>query len=142
MDRGIVSDVDDSKVKASDAVAENPTTQVDREIVNALIAESRIPTSNASRDVTKGVAAPTPTTPAYFTEGELLPWKGRWFRVRLLTLQDGQKVIGLDQVKATAASEKRAARELQWHRQHPRAVASRPGSRLPFTSRVSQPASV
>jgi hypothetical protein len=108
-----------------------------------------------SRDVTKDAAAhipaekivqevtPTssPTTPAYFTDGEMLPWKGRWFRVKLLQLPDGQKVIGLDQVKATASSTKRAERELRWKRQHPHAVAPRPGSRLPFTplasSRVS-----
>jgi hypothetical protein len=90
-----------------------------------------------SQDVTKDVAVPTPTTPAYFTEGEMLPWKGRWFRVSLLTLPDGQRVIGLVQVKATASSTKRAERELRWKRQHPHATAPRPGSQRPSTPLAS-----
>ena len=90
-----------------------------------------------SQDVTKDAVS----TPAYFTEGEMLPWKGRWFRVSLLTLPDGQRVIGLVQVKATEASTKRAKREQRWQHQHPHAVAPRPGSRLPFTPQGSSPAS-
>ena len=89
-----------------------------------------------SQDVTKDAVS----TPAYFTEGEMLPWKGRWFRVKLLEV-NGEKIIGLVMVKATASATKRAAQEQHWQRQHPSAVAARPGSRLPFTPQVSSPAS-
>ena len=43
----------------------------------------------------------------YFTEGELLPWKGRWWRVRLLEI-DGEKIVGLVAVKPTSGSIKRS----------------------------------
>ena len=92
-----------------------------------------------SPDVTKDAV----TTPAYFTDGEMLPWKGRWFRVKLLEI-DGQKMIGLSMMRATSKATKRAKREQRWQRwqrNHPSATAPRPGSRLPFTPQGSSPAS-
>ena len=70
-------------------------------------------------------ATPIPTTTVYFTDGELLPWKGRWFRVHL---NQQTKKIELEMLKSTAASVKRAEREQRWLQQHPhsmRAVAKR-----------------
>ena len=96
-----------------------------------------IPTSNASPGVTKDAASTaSPSTPAYFTEGELLPWKGRWFRVKLMEV-DGQKFIGLVSVKDTASATKRAVRTQRWQHQHPRATAARPGSQLHSTPLAS-----
>jgi hypothetical protein len=59
---------------------------------------------------------------AYFTEGEMLPWKGRWFRIHLNATT---KKIELEMVKPTAASQKRFARAERWKLQHPRAAAPR-----------------
>lgn len=59
---------------------------------------------------------------AYFTQGELLPWKKKWWQVQLMEV-DGQKIIGLVLVKDTDAAIKRAERTKRWTRQHPRSVA-------------------
>ena len=91
--------------------------------------------NTAKLDVTRAVPATS-----YWTEGELIPLKGRWFRVKLLEV-DGQKIIGLSMMKATSKATKRAEREQRWQHNHPSAVAPRPGSRLPFTPQVSLPAS-
>ena len=45
--------------------------------------------------------------PAYFTDGEKLPWKGWWFTVKLVEV-DGQRAILLIQDKPTAAAAKRS----------------------------------
>lgn len=90
--------------------------------------ESDIHTKNASQDVMKVVPA---VEQVYFTEGELLPWKGRWWKVRLLILQDGKQVIGLEMLKATAASVKKTSRAARWQKQHPRAIVGIGGSPLP-----------
>ena len=60
-----------------------------------------------------------PLTQVFFSEGELLPWKGRWFRVKLLELH-GERLIGLELVKATSKAEKIAAKTQCWKQQHPR----------------------
>ena len=62
---------------------------------------------------------PTPTTKAFFTEGEMLPWKGRWFRVHLVE-QGEQSHIQLFLTKPTSSSMKRGQREARWLRSHPR----------------------
>jgi hypothetical protein len=126
-------DVEDAEGKAEGerAVVENPTIQE--------LALDKLRQDSASPDVTKDAAMTTLTTPAYFTDGEMLPWKGRWFRVKLLEVA-GQKIIGLVSVKDTASATKRAVRTQRWYKQHPRAVAPRPGSQLPFTPRASSPA--
>lgn len=70
---------------------------------------------------------PEPGLPVRFSVGELLPWKGRWFR--LVDCRGG--VIALEMVKPTGASVKRMARMDRWAKQHPKAmhgyVNSRPG---------------
>lgn len=55
--------------------------------------------------------------PAYFTEGELLPWKGTWWRVWLREI-NGEKLLTLVKVKPTASSEKRSAAAERWNEQH------------------------
>jgi len=152
-DPGFVSDAEQLKntVQKTVTVNEEYATEVgkqlskqwDKEMAKELGVASSIPTTNANQDVTKDAAATTSAiaTPAYFTEGELLPIKGRWFRVRLTEL-NGSKVIVLELQKPTSQSEKRAKREQRWQRQHPHATAPRPGSRLPFMSPASSQASV
>lgn len=85
-----------------------------------------IPVSGCAEDV-HSVKEPQTVTPSgttsYFTEGEMLPWKGRWFKVRLLEI-DGQKIIGLDMQKPTGKSRKLEARKLRWAKQHPKHQAN------------------
>jgi hypothetical protein len=68
-------------------------------------------------DVNQTADAAEAAEAAYFTEGELLPWKNRWFRVKLCEF-DGQKQICLVMVKPTAASVKRSQRAEHWNEQH------------------------
>lgn len=70
-------------------------------------AESSIPTANVSLDATKAVA---PATPAIFTEGELLPWKGRWWKVHLVELPDkpDSRTILLEMLKPTGGALRRS----------------------------------
>jgi hypothetical protein len=62
--------------------------------------------------------------PVYFTEGELLPWKGRWFRIHLVGVGE-QKHIELEMLKPTSNSMKRSIREARWLEQHPRSDKAR-----------------
>jgi hypothetical protein len=79
--------------------------------------------TTASQDATKDAGASEATetqagsTRVYFTEGEMFPWKGRWFRIHL---NASTKKIELEMVKPTAHSQKRFAREERWLRQHPK----------------------
>jgi hypothetical protein len=63
-----------------------------------------------------------PASRVYFTEGELLPWKGRWFRV---SLNSEKNVIELSLIGLTEASKKKAQREARWMRSHPRSDKTR-----------------
>ena len=56
---------------------------------------------------------------SYFTDGELLPWKGKWFRVQLREIE-GEKLLTLVMLKPTAASVKRSQRAERWNEQHSR----------------------
>ena len=76
----------------------------------------------ASPDVTKAVA--NISTTSYWTEGELIPLKGKWWRVRLLEI-NGERIIGLVMQKDTGSALKRVERKQRWQRQHPKAVAPR-----------------
>lgn len=64
---------------------------------------------------------------AYFTEGELLPWKNRWWRVHL---DAKTQRIWLEMLKPTAASQKRLQRAEQWKQQHQQAVNDKHGKRI------------
>ena len=74
----------------------------------------------ASPDATKAVA--NISTTSYWTEGELIPWKGRWFSIHL---NQESKVIELHLKKLTASQEKRDARRVRWLKQHPDAVSGK-----------------
>lgn len=81
--------------------------------------------ASANQPVVQGVpiaqAKPKPKMTSYFTDGEMLPWKGKWFRLRLVTLTDGQQVLCLDMIKDTASAEKKIKRAERWQKQHPKA---------------------
>lgn len=103
--------------------AVNPATE---KIIDSAAASTTItPTVGAEPAATVAARGES----AFFTEGEMLPWKNRWFRVHLIT-QDGQKYIQLEMLKPTAASSKRLARAERWNEQHPRAVTRRDGRPL------------
>jgi hypothetical protein len=53
----------------------------------------------------------------YLTDGELIPWKSNWWRVRLREI-NGEKLLTLVKVKPTAASERRSQRAERWNEQH------------------------
>ena len=87
-------------------------------------------TRDANRDVTKDVASiiqpkshdnGTPksavNTTIYLTDGELIPWKKTWWRVRLREI-NGEKIVTLEKTKATAKSQKRSLRAERWNVQH------------------------
>ena len=76
----------------------------------------------ASPDVTKAVA--NISTTSYWTEGELIPLKGKWWKVRLLEI-DGERIIGLVMLKDTASALKWVERKQRWQQQHPKAVSPR-----------------
>jgi hypothetical protein len=65
----------------------------------------------------------TETKPVYFTDGELLPWKGLWFRVNLREI-NGEKLIVLNKLKPTAAAQKRDDRSARWLKTHPNSTRS------------------
>lgn len=60
---------------------------------------------------------------AYFTDGEMFPWKGTWFRLRLREI-NGEKLLTLEKVKSTESSVKRAERTTRWLQQHPKSQRS------------------
>ena len=94
--------------------------------VNTLDAASPDATKDASVTIAEKPTATAikSSTPVYFTNGELLPWKGKWWRVRLLEI-DGERIIGLVMSKDTGSALKRVERKRRWQRQHPKAVAPR-----------------
>ena len=86
--------------------------------------DTAIATELANPAATKD-AQPTFAKTAYFTEGELIPWKGSWWKVHL-NQETGS--IELSMLKPTGGSLKRSASEKKWLRGHPksdRAVAAR-----------------
>lgn len=87
---------------------------------NAKPMESLLPTAMQSTVPAVSVSAPI----QYFTEGEMLPWKGKWWKVRLLEI-NGERIIGLVMQKDTDSALKRAERRQRWTREHPHAVAPR-----------------
>lgn len=70
-----------------------------------------------TKDAPHSTLAELPTV--YLTDGELLPLKGYWFKVRLREI-NGEKLVTLEKDKSTAAITKRVARESRWLNQHPR----------------------
>lgn len=66
---------------------------------------------------------------AFVTDGELLPWKGFWWKIHL---NSETHAIELVRGKSTAKTEKAVARTQRWMEQHPRATTSRglPSQRL------------
>ena len=119
------------------------TAEIGHEVDAGVVQESTLETAPAdqqpvevttrSPDATKDVASvtETPQLPTYigptsetvyFTEGELLPWKGRWFSIHL---NQESKVIELHLKKLTASQEKRDARRVRWLKQHPDAVSGK-----------------
>jgi hypothetical protein len=67
----------------------------------------------------------------FFTEGELLPWKGRWFRAHL---SNETNRIELELVKHTDREKMLEARSARWLAQHPRATHTRNGTQLLVTA--------
>lgn len=60
------------------------------------------------------------------TEGELLPWKGWWWKVHL---NNDTRTVELVQQKETVASSKVVARAMRWRKTHPTAIVGlQPGS--------------
>jgi hypothetical protein len=53
----------------------------------------------------------------YLTDGELIPWKSTWWRVKLREI-NGEKIVTLEKGKATAKSSKRSLRAERWNTQH------------------------
>lgn len=90
----------------------------------------------ANLDVEKDVADTKLTAqlqPTYFTNGELLPWKGRWHRVALQEV-NGEQLLTLVIVKPTAQAVKRAEKAARWNEQH----ASKPGVRRELAALARQ----
>jgi len=56
--------------------------------------------------------------PVNFIEGELLPWKGRWFRLHY-TKHEG--VFALEMIKPTERSQQLAERKIRWQERHKQA---------------------
>ncbi len=60
------------------------------------------------------------------TEGELLPWKGFWWKAHL---NETTRTVELHRQRPTATTEKLTARAMRWRKQHPNAMSGlRPGS--------------
>ncbi len=77
-----------------------------------------------NQDVTKDAVV----RQVMLTEGELLLWKGWWWRVHL---NNDTHAVELQQGKPTTTTEKVIARATRWKRTHPNAQTSdglRPGS--------------
>jgi hypothetical protein len=64
------------------------------------------------------VVKPAPRT-TDFTEGELLPWKGRWFRLHLTPMEG---IFALELIKPTERSQRLHERKQRWLGQHPKAT--------------------
>ena len=65
-------------------------------------------------DEVEAEQAKKPGDTAAFTEGEMLPWKGRWFRLHLTKFEG---VFALEMIKPTERSQKLAARKIRWQEQ-------------------------
>lgn len=84
------------------------------ELSNMLVLGANL---GVTKDAPASIVAELPTV--YLTDGELLPLKGYWFKVRLREI-NGEKLVTLEKDKPTAAVVKRVARESRWLNQHPR----------------------
>lgn len=94
--------------------------------------QSSVPVSRAAV-TTKMPQQNTRVGEVYFTDGELLPWKGRWFRAHL---NEETKRIELELMKPTASALKRESRVQRWAKQHPHATRSLHGSQAYYSARV------
>ena len=101
------------------------TAETGHEVDAGVVQESTLETApaDATKDASVTIAEKSTAT-AYFTNGEMLPWKGKWWRVRLLEI-NGERIIGLVMQKDTGSALKRAERKQRWQQQHPKAVAPR-----------------
>lgn len=114
---GAMRDAASTSKEASSAdapAAEN--TKLDQEIVEELLQSSP-----ALLEKVEPATAEPVALPAYFSVGELLPWKGRWLR---LIKCDGDQ-IHFQLVKPTERATKLAQRRERWLKQHPKATRLR-----------------
>lgn len=134
-------DIEKSMHKALEESMKPVADKMDQEIVKSLLEAPANP--DAMKDASNTSHVPTDTqatAPAstarllpglkeiYVTDGELIPWKGRWWRVHL---HESNRMVEIRMVKPTAKQEKLAKRSLRWQKQHPASLGRLKGFRSP-----------
>ena len=89
----------------------------------------------ANPEPTPQPVAPTTGTPRFFTEGELLRWKGRWFK--LVKCDDNGNIVLAIQ-KPTDRDIALQSRRERWLKSHPHATHDRQGQRLRLPSHLAR----